>query len=172
MKTYIIASIATALISLATASTAQIYKWVDEDGQIHYTERPAPAGKHSEVIEDKIRLAADLTRKHTSRSSYLPPSREKKDAAEESPETRQREIASEQKEAQDNYREQLEAYCDSQQKNLKLLKSNSPIAWEENGKTELLSSEQKKKKLQEISISVEKNCAKNQPKMKKNKGSE
>ncbi len=162
MKSITLATAALSLMTLATATSAQIYKWVDENGQLHYTERPAPAGKKAEAIEDKIRFAAALRSKSKNKHSSYIPSNSQQDVEKDddmSDEIKREEIASKQKEAQDNYREQLDSYCTSQQKNLKLLKSSSPVAWEENGKTELLTNKQKENKVTEISKSVTKNCS-------------
>ncbi|MEE9350890.1 MAG: DUF4124 domain-containing protein [Thiotrichaceae bacterium] len=151
-------STALLLFTIATSASAQIYKWVDESGQQHYTERPAPAGKNAEAIEDKIRFAAALRSKNKTRSSYIP-SKTKDEAENDAGESKRKEIASKQKEAQDNYKEQLNSYCTSQKDNLKLLRTGSPIAWEENGKTDLLTVAQRTTKIDEISKSVSKNCS-------------
>ena len=41
--------LATAILILATAAQAGIYKWVDENGQVHYGERP-PAGAEYRTV--------------------------------------------------------------------------------------------------------------------------
>ena len=158
MKTTTMMSITLSFIMLTASSTAKIYKWVDSDGHLNYTERPAPPGIKAEIIEDKLRFGIDLAHKKSSRSSYLE-TLDKDEAKEQKPEDKQQKIADEQKKVQDSYREKLKKYCETQRNNLKLLKTSSPIAWEENGKTELLSSEQKKEKLKEIASSIEKNCS-------------
>ena len=155
------------MTTIVTTTSAQIYKWVDENGQLHYTERPAPAGKKAEAIEDKIRFAAALRSKNKNKSSYIPADEESDEEVQE--DLKRDEIVAKQKEAQDNYREQLNDYCDSQKANLKLLKGNTPIAWEENGKTELLTSKQKETKIKEISSSVSKNCSDTSSKLTKKK---
>lgn len=143
---------------LIAPANATVYKWVDSAGHLNYTERPAPPGIKYEIVEDKIRLAAGLDDKKDSHTSYLEETTQA-DNEEDSTEKKQRQIADKQKKIQDNYREQLEKYCESQQNNVKLLSTDSPIAWEENGKTELLSSKEKKEKLQEIKDSIKKNCS-------------
>jgi len=145
------------LLVITSTASAQIYKWVDSNGQLHYTERPAPAGKKAETIEDKIRIAASLKRKNKTRSSYIPDTSNEESETKKTPSNRE-EIANKQKEANDNYRKELDSYCSSQRSNLSLLKTSSPIAWEENGKTELLSGKQKQDKIKTISASVNKNC--------------
>ncbi len=155
MKTLIHTSTALLLLAMASNLSAQIYKWVDSEGQLHYTQRPAPAGKEAEAIEDKIRFAAALKSKNKKHSSYLSSDKDDEDKLA----SKREEIASKQKKVSDNYKKQLITYCSSQRKNLKQLKTSSPIAWEENGKTELLTSKQKKDKIKEISKSVTDNCS-------------
>ena len=164
MKNLTLTSTAVLLMALASTSPAKIFKWVDASGQLHYTERPAPAGKKAEDIEDEIRIAAILKRKgkRDNRFSYLQDN--KKKMSEKSEEKEQNvglrdEIANKQKVAEDNYREQLNSYCNSQRANLKQLQSGNPITWEENGETKLLTSDQKKTKISSITKSVKKNCS-------------
>ncbi|MEE9302453.1 MAG: DUF4124 domain-containing protein [Thiotrichaceae bacterium] len=160
MKTMTLASVALLLMTLATATSAQIYKWVDENGQLHYTERPAPDGQKTEAIEDKIRYAAALRSKKKTQSPYIPSGYQREAEESDEVEIKREDVVSKQKEAQDDYRKQLDAYCTSQQNNLTLLRTSSPIAWEEDGNTELLTKQQKTDKITEISKNVEKNCSK------------
>ncbi|HEB98054.1 MAG TPA: DUF4124 domain-containing protein [Thiotrichales bacterium] len=41
--------LAAAILVLATTAQAGIYKWVDENGQVHYGERPPPGSDYSSV---------------------------------------------------------------------------------------------------------------------------
>lgn len=164
MKNLTLTSTAVLLMTFATSSPAKIFKWVDASGQLHYTERPAPAGKKAEDIEEKIRNAAILERKdkRDDRLSHLRGKKKKMtdnfDEKEENVGLRD-EIANKQKVAEDNYREQLDSYCNSQRANLKQLQSGNPIAWEEDGETKLLTGQQKQTKISSIAESVTKNCS-------------
>lgn len=165
MKNITLISTAVLLMTFTSISTAQIYKWVDKNGRLHYTQRPAPTGNKAEDIEDKIRLAAILKKKEKDVKKHSPYFHQEKEIKKEakaldSNKTQLRdEIASKQKTAEDNYREQLEGYCNSQQINLEKLQSSNPIAWEEDGKTILLTVEQKRAKAKVILKSVGKNCS-------------
>lgn len=147
----------TALLVFVTGTTtAKIYKWVDDEGKLHYTERPAPAGKKTEDIEDRIRFAASLPSKPGS-SSYMPADSNEKAKEELSMEDEQ----VKNKKANQEYLKKLREYCETQQRNLATLKTDSPIAWEEDGQTELLSDQQRAEKIREIKESINKNCSSN-----------
>lgn len=49
----IIVTLAFAFITVASANAAKVYKWVDEDGQVHYSSRPKD--NNAEEIEIKNR---------------------------------------------------------------------------------------------------------------------
>lgn len=168
MKYLTLTSTVVLLMTFASTAPAKIFKWVDANGQLHYTERPAPPGSKAENIEDKIRIAAILKRKgkREERFSYL--QKNKQDMLDNSEHEKEDiplrdKIANKQKADEDNYREQLNSYCKSQRANLKQLQSGNPIAWEENGETKLLTGDQKKTKISAISTSVTKNCTAKQP---------
>lgn len=145
------------LVIIASSATAQIYKWVDENGRLHYTERPAPAGKKAESIEDKIRFAAALPTRNKTGSSYLP---EKTSAGSPDPEDHKiKENLEKNEKINNEYQQQLSKYCDTQRGNLNTLQSDSPIAWEEDGKTDLLTNKQRQEKIKEIQQSISKNCS-------------
>ena len=157
MKKIPLTPAAVLLLSLCNPSSAQIYKWVDQGGQQHYTERPAPSGQKVEAIGEKIRFAADLKNKKPKPSALLATTTDSETVQPGT--TAYHEYITAEKEAQDNYRQQLEDYCIAQRDNLEKLSKNTPISWEENGNTKLLSNEQKKQKQIETEKSVAKNCA-------------
>jgi len=37
-------------LALATAASAQLYRWVDKDGRVHYTSTPPPAGAQARTL--------------------------------------------------------------------------------------------------------------------------
>jgi hypothetical protein len=51
-----------AVILLAPGLLGTTYKWVDAQGQVHFTDSPPPAGTHYEVIETTVRHPADPSR--------------------------------------------------------------------------------------------------------------
>ena len=52
-----------ALLAMTTAAHAEVYKWVDEDGNVHFTDTPPPKQKTEEV---KIDSAPSSGRSYTS----------------------------------------------------------------------------------------------------------
>lgn len=154
-----------ALVS-STSVSAKIYKWVDDQGQMHYTQRPAPAGKDATDIERKIRIAADLP---TSSPGKTAKSKTGKYGSKPIPKVKQQdpkkeEVAaktSEDKQAEssaEEYKKKLNEYCEKQTANLEALNSDTPIAWQDEGKTKLLSNSERKGKIESIQTSIEENC--------------
>jgi type IV secretory pathway VirB10-like protein len=47
------AAIALAVLAAAVAAQAQVYRWVDEQGKVHYGERP-PTGAKASPVQDKL----------------------------------------------------------------------------------------------------------------------
>ena len=41
------------MLAAATAAHAQVYRWVDEQGKVHYGERP-PSGAKASPVQDKL----------------------------------------------------------------------------------------------------------------------
>ena len=46
-------ALALAMLLAAVAAHAQVYRWVDEQGKVHYGERP-PAGAKASPVEDRL----------------------------------------------------------------------------------------------------------------------
>lgn len=53
MKTLMIASLGIALLFGASAQ-AQMYRWVDKDGKVHYTDQPPPPSEAKKIEEKKF----------------------------------------------------------------------------------------------------------------------
>ncbi|HIQ15779.1 MAG TPA: DUF4124 domain-containing protein [Leucothrix sp.] len=125
--------------SLASTSFAEIYKWTDKKGQVHYTQNPGPGNKADQLVDMK---SQQMTRKSDSANNA--------ELAQEK--ERQKEKAAK------NYKEKLNKFCAQQRKNLKILGSAKPIAWEEDGETQLLSKQERHEKIDDIKDSLEENC--------------
>ena len=52
-----------AFLAMGTAAHAEVYKWVDEDGNVHFTDTPPPMQKTEEV---KIHGSSNSSRDYTS----------------------------------------------------------------------------------------------------------
>ncbi len=59
----LLALILAASLAMTTAAHAEVYKWVDEDGNVHFTDTPPPKQKTEEV---KIDSAPSSSRNYTS----------------------------------------------------------------------------------------------------------
>ena len=127
--------------SLVSTSFAEIYKWTDQKGQVHYTQHPGPGNKADQLVDMKNQ---QMTRKSNAADSA--------ELAQEK--ERQEEKAALAK----SYKEKLNKFCAQQRKNLKILGSAKPIAWEEDGETQLLSKQERHEKIDDIKDSLEENC--------------
>ena len=90
--------------SLASTSFAEIYKWTDKKGQVHYTQNPGPGNKADQLVDMK---SQQMTRKSDSANNA--------ELAQEK--ERQEEKAALAK----SYKEKLNKFCAQQRKNLKIL---------------------------------------------------
>lgn len=167
-----ITKISIVLLVLITSSmaTAKIYKWTDEKGVVHYTQRPAPVGKEATDIERKIRIAADLPTASLKKNTPLQQGKygklatvdakpkPKSDAKEEdtTAKTSEDEHA---ENSNEEYEKKLREYCKKQTANLQALNSDTPIAWQDEGKTQLLSNDERKGKIDAIEKSLQDNCS-------------
>lgn len=137
--------------SIATSSHAEIYKWTDAKGQVHYSARP-PVQKqeNTQEIEDKILMSVGKFNpssvKNTKTSTEAPA---EDDVLAENTEN---------KDANNKPTKQLVDYCKTQRKNLKLLKNNKDIMWEQFGKKTSLSTAQRKAKIKKIKTEITEEC--------------
>ncbi|MCK5727296.1 MAG: DUF4124 domain-containing protein [Thiotrichaceae bacterium] len=126
-------------VGVVSSVHAEIYKWKDINGQTHYTQHPGPAG--SQV--DKLKVG------HLTKSSVL--------AVTKKPMSRKKDKETRVK--KESYKEKLNRYCVQQRKNLKTLDTLKPVVWEENGKTHLLESKERKEKIIEVNANLDMNCS-------------
>jgi len=155
-----------------------VYKWIDADKKVHYTDRPAPGKIVEKDIEGKIRKAAGLAAKKTAETNRRydvetkPSEHNRTDknkptktntipepTATAKPTKKEQNQTQKQKQTSEAYTKKLAAYCDQQTNNLFSLQQDTPIAWEEGGKTALLSVEQRKEKVKEIQTVINNKCA-------------
>lgn len=166
--TYNIAFILLSTMSLSIFAQSQlsVYKWVDEEKNIHYTDRPAPGKIKEQDIEQKIRKAAglpakqkaeEITRQYEAEKEVeqpqiapVPPKNTEKSTKEQ---------IEKQKESAEAYAKKLASYCKQQTQNLETLQKDTPIAWEEQGQTILLSPEQRTTKVNTIQAIIKDKCA-------------
>lgn len=124
--------IAVALLLLAPLATAQVYKWTDAHGTVHYSEAPPVQGtKYSKVtttgtVEPLSKPASPANTEDSSSGSKEPAAAPKTVA--DTPENRK-------------------ALCDSLKSNLATLQSSSPVVMQQDGKTNALDAAQRKQQI-------------------------
>jgi len=102
------------LICFSTASFAEVYKWVDDNGKTHYSEQ-APAGKKTKVIKPPPPPAVDPAVAQHEVDVMI----EKQQGIYEDNEE-QRQIATDEK----NKKKELKEYCRVTRHNLKMYQDN------------------------------------------------
>ena len=126
---------------MVTITEAQIYKWKDAKGQIHYASTPPrPNEKSSELKKDLSFLSSSPS---TSEGNVA----KKKDKSQN--------IDSE--ETQKTLNKKLD-FCSKEKNNLKLLQQNTAVTWLENGKKIPLSGKMIEDKIQVIKESIKTHC--------------
>lgn len=131
-------------------SHAEIYKWKDASGQVHYSATPPTHKKaKAENIEAKIKMSA---------GKYKPSSKIAKKKSPEEDKEKTSDASSKDKNANNKPTKQLIDYCKGQRKSLKLLNNNQNITWEQFGKKTKLSAAQRKSKIKSIKSNITEEC--------------
>lgn len=118
--------IAVALLLLAPLATAQVYKWTDAGGTVHYSETPPPQGtKFSKVTTTGTvqPLAAPAPAASTAGSSE--PAAASAQPVADNPQNRTK-------------------LCNSLKTNIAALQGSAPVVMQQNGKTVALDADQRK----------------------------
>lgn len=122
------------LLATISSANAEIYKWIDKDGQTHYSETPPPEQAHkAENIEQEINLAKGKAQPQTEKQA--------------SP-----------KNETNNSEHPQSNYCKKQREALDILQTNEYVKWQQGGQEEVLEGEAKQKKAQEIQLELDKYC--------------
>jgi hypothetical protein len=145
-----ITTITSALLILSANTHAEIYKWVDENGGVHYTAQP-PVHKTKRVkaknIEDEIKAAA---------GKYRPPAETAAAPNNDSTDTQKTEVNSETLAGPDK---KLINYCNNQKKNLEQLRKNFRNVWiDVKGEKTNLDQEQRKEKVAYLQQRIAEDC--------------
>lgn len=148
MKLASITTITSALLILSANTHAEIYKWTDENGGVHYTAQP-PAHKKKQIkvknIENEIKSAA---------GKYRPPANSDKTSSDT--ETDENKDDGEELAGPDK---KLINYCKNQRKNLELLKKNFRNVWiDAKGQKTTLDQEQRKEKVAYLQKRIAEDC--------------
>jgi len=140
-------------MTLSMNTHAEIYKWKDANGQVHYSATPPTHKKaKAEDIEGKILMSA----------GKFDPSRVSKKSSDDSDNENKNknddDTKAENKKEANKPTKQLIDYCKGQRKSLKLLKNNQNIMWEQFGKKTNLSAAQRKQKIKSIKSNITSEC--------------
>ncbi len=143
------------LLSMATVSTtvisttahAEIYKWTDAKGQVHYSATPPRKKVKTKEIGTEIKMAA---------GKFDPASVKLKSDSDESED--QENDDSTQTDGKNKPTKERVAYCKTQRKNLALLNNNKNIRWKSFGKETELNDTQRKMKMNQIKSQIASEC--------------
>lgn len=136
------------LLALSTGATAgQIYKWVDDQGNVHFGSQP-PEGQNSTQVNPNI-------------SHPKTPSAPAPTAVEEGAEDAEQKAIDE-KVKKDVAKQEAERkkYCETVRNNLAQLKNNPRVLTEENGQTRRLTEEERQSRIAESEKAIETTCKK------------
>lgn len=132
-----------ALVSLSlmvAPVSAQMYRWVDEQGKVHYTDQPPPekakSGKKLDIPNQPASPAADATK--TSKDKELEFRKRQTDAA----------TADEKQKKADEEKQAAAANCDSARKNLRSLEEGGRVfTYNEKGERAYMSDAEREKSM-------------------------
>jgi hypothetical protein len=130
-----------------STAKAEIYKWTDAQGQVHYSATPPTKKVKTREIGTEIKMAA----------GKFDPSTVKQKSETEDSDTENTEDSSQTKGKNKPTKERI-AYCKTQRKNLALLKNNKNIRWKSFGKETELSDAQRKSKINSIKALIMDEC--------------
>jgi len=141
--------ISTVVLIVTMNAQAEIYKWTDAKGIIHYSsQKPIQQKIKSENIENEIRSAAG---KYRASSQQTPKTSTKVTAKPKDSKTKTQLAGPSAK---------LASYCKTQRKNLAQLKKNFRNLWKDKGgKTSRLNQKQRQQKVNKIQKSITTECA-------------
>ena len=127
--------------------SAEIYKWTDKDGKVHYSSMPPKEDpQKAEVIGAKVKANIGKVQPVTTYKS----------------ETADQETKKKTKKTDDPYKNDRSAarikYCDNVKKNISTLENNKNVNIVSEGKTKELSSVERSSRLEKYKDDLEKNC--------------
>lgn len=134
------------LLALSTGATAgQIYKWVDDQGNVHFGSQP-PEG------QDSTRVNPNISNPKTPSAPAQPQAEAGAEDAEQK--------AIDEKVKKDVAKKEAERkkYCETVRNNLAQLKNNPRVLTEENGQVRRLTEEERQSRIAESEKAIETTC--------------
>lgn len=136
-----------ALPLISTNAMAEIYKWKDESGQVHYSATPPPTKTIDlENISDAIDFQKGNASQRTVSNGEKTPSRQNSNTT----------LSGEQQAGQTSNKSK---YCDHQTQALKTLKDNEFVKWKNGDEDVILEGDMKAVKINQLSQDIEKYCS-------------
>lgn len=131
-----------ACLALASASiNAEVYKWADESGKVHYGDRKPERGNAQQI---------NVRSGKPSQPSLMAPERETADLADEAPETTES--------RSEDLEKQRAANCETARNNLKIIEENPRIRVQDGKEQRYLSPEEIAAKQQEMEEFARTSC--------------
>jgi len=127
---------ALALLLLAPLATAQVYKWTDASGTVHYAEAPPPQGTHYSKVTTTGTVEAPADHAAAPAASDDAPPADKKEAASEQPEAAAEPMA--------DTPENRSKLCDTLRANMDTLGGSGPVVMQQDGKNVALDEDQRR----------------------------
>ncbi len=144
MKKMIIISCIALTASLTSSYvSAEMYKWKDSNGEIHYTQTPPPAGTDSTNIEDDIKLS-------TGKLGNVAPTKTSDKTTQDS----STDDAAAEKKSEEQHRD----FCTQQNDALKKLSTNSLVKWKDDQGERFLTAAEKSAKIKELQKNLGEMC--------------
>lgn len=135
--------IATALLLAAPLVAAQAYKWTDAGGTVHYSDAPPPQGTKYNKVTTSGSVEAIAPTPSSSTSTDGETDAATKPAQQQTTDTP----------------ENRAKMCASLKTNLTLLNGNAAVTWENNGKKEAMSPEQRKEQATTAQAQYQEYCS-------------
>ncbi len=137
--------LATALLMLASAATAQVYKWTDPQGTVHYSQMPPAQGvRYTKVKSSRAQAPAASERAPAMTAADEAALQDGPAPASTAP------IA--------DTPENRQAMCKTLQSSLDALQGSGPVVMQKDGKPQLLGAEQREKQLAQIQERYQQYC--------------
>jgi hypothetical protein len=156
-------ALACVLLVSAGAWANEVYKWVDKDGKVHYSDEPVAAPEAKKLKRNTGNPATGAPAKGERGAAAASDKKTPRTTADKELESRRRKVEAEETEkkeqvAQTRAKEKA-AYCGSLKGNLKALEQGGRISkHDEKGEQIFLDDAMREKELAQVKLDIQKNC--------------
>lgn len=138
---------------LSHNASAEMYKWLDKNGETHYTQLPPPPEATGKNIEEDIRTSSGKPADKTN-TPALPATKTTDPAP--TPAANDNKTDEEKAKASE---EEHRSFCQSQKVALQQLKTNSLVKWRDEKGEHFLTADEKTGKLKQLQNNIETMCS-------------